>query len=89
MQGCGSNADPDPAFFLISYPDPVPNPGLDQKLKKNLQLKKNWIFYDKKIATKVSLGHKGRTSYRRSLQPSKKNIQHFKTLKFFTFFKYL
>jgi len=27
----------------------------------------------------------GRTSYRRSLQPSKDNIQHFKTQKFFTF----
>ncbi len=28
----------------------------------------------------------GRTSYRRSLQPSIENIQHFKTWKFFTFF---
>ena len=35
----------------------------------------------------LSLGlHKGRPSYRRSLQPSKKNIQDFKTWKFCTFF---
>jgi hypothetical protein len=34
-----------------------------------------------------SLGlHKGRPSYRRSLQPSKENIQHFKIWKFCTFF---
>ncbi len=40
-----------------------------------------------KIAIYLSLGlHKGRTSYRRSLQSSKENIQHFKTWKFFTFF---
>jgi hypothetical protein len=30
--------------------------------------------------------HKGYPSYRRSLQPSKKKIQHFKTRNFFTFF---
>jgi hypothetical protein len=30
--------------------------------------------------------HNGRTSYRKSLQPAKKNIQHFKTCNFFTFF---
>jgi hypothetical protein len=51
----------------------------DQKIKKipgKLQLKKIGYFFDKKL----SLGlHKGHTSYRRSLQPSKKNIQHFKT----------
>ncbi len=35
----------------------------------------------------LSLGlHKGRPSYRRSLQPSKKNIQHFITWKFCPFF---
>ncbi len=33
-----------------------------------------------------SIYRKGRPSYRRSLQPSKENIQHFKTWKFFTFF---
>ncbi len=47
---------------------------------KNLQLKKTIFFY-------LSLGlHKGRPSYRRSIQPSKENIQHFKTWNFFTFF---
>ena len=30
--------------------------------------------------------HKGHLSYRRSLQPSKENIQHFKTWNFITFF---
>ncbi len=59
----------------------------DQKLKINLQLKINWIFFLIKIAIKLSLGlHKIRTSYRKSLQLSKKKIQHFKTWKFFTFF---
>jgi hypothetical protein len=34
----------------------------------------------KKIAIYLSLGrHKGRPSYKRSLQPSEENIQHFKT----------
>ncbi len=47
---------------------------------------KNLYFFGKKTAIYLSLGlHKGRTIYRRSLQPSEKNIQHFKTWKFFTF----
>ncbi len=42
-----------------------------------------------KIAIYLSLGlHKGRPSYKRNLQPSKENIQHFKTWKFFTFFNF-
>jgi hypothetical protein len=41
---------------------------------------KNLIFLWSKIAIYRSLGlHKGGPSYRRSLQPSKENIQHFKT----------
>jgi hypothetical protein len=37
-------------------------------------------FDFKKVAIYLSLGlPKGRPSYRRSLQPSKENIQHFKT----------
>jgi hypothetical protein len=33
------NADPDPAFFLIADPDPVPNPGFWWlKIEKYLQL---------------------------------------------------
>ncbi len=77
----------DPPWF---NPDPDPDP--DQgfwwpKIEKNLQLKKKLDMLLKKIAIWSSLGlHKGRTSYSRSLQPSKKNIQHFKTWKFFPFF---
>jgi hypothetical protein len=49
---------------------------------------KNWKKFTaenfSKIAIYLILGlHKGRPSYRRSLQPSKENIQHFKT--FFLF----
>ncbi len=72
------NADPDPAFSPIAdpNPDPVTNPGFDDQ--------KFYIFWSK-IAIYLSLClHKGRKRYRRSLQPSKENIQHSKTL--FTFF---
>ncbi len=60
-------------------------------------MNKNWtkltavkLFFKSfgsKIAINLSLGlHKGRTScYRRSLQPSKENIQHFKIWKFLIF----
>ncbi len=56
-----------------------PDPEFDeQKLKKNLQLKK--IFLWSKTTIYLSLGlHKGRPSYRRSLQLSKErssNLQH-------------
>jgi hypothetical protein len=53
-------------------------------MTKNLRRKKTakkfvYIFFLSKIAIYLSLGlHKGRPSYRRSLQPSKENIQHFK-----------
>ncbi len=48
------------------------------------------FFFISKITIYLSLGrHKGRPSYRRSLQPSNVNIQHFKTWNFFTFFSYL
>jgi hypothetical protein len=37
------------------------------------------VFFGPKIAIYLSLGlHKGRPGYRRSLQLSKENIQHFK-----------
>ncbi len=50
----------------------------DQKLEK--------IYSWKKIAIYLSQGlPKGRPSYRRSLQPSKENICHFKTWIFFAF----
>jgi hypothetical protein len=45
------------------------------------------IFFGSKIAIYLTLGHhKGRPSYRRSLQPSKENIQHFKILSLTFFF---
>ncbi len=44
-------------------------------------------FLWSKIAIYLSLDlHKGRPSYRRSLKPSKENIQHFKTWNFLNFF---
>ncbi len=51
------------------------------KTGKNLQPKNK--FVGSKSAIYLSLGlHKGRLSYRRSLQPSKENIQHFRTWNF-------
>jgi hypothetical protein len=66
------NPDPDP--------DPIQIQGFDDlKLKKKIQQKIFHIFFWSKIAIYFSQGlHKGRPSYRRSLQPSKENIQHFK-----------
>jgi hypothetical protein len=70
-------ADPssvvDPAFQVNPDTDP------DQKLKKkNTAEIFFYIFFCSKIAIYLSLGlFKGRPSYRRSLQPSKENIQHF------------
>jgi hypothetical protein len=54
---------------------------------KNLQLKIK-MFLDQKLQfMHLSLGlHKGRPSYKRSLQLSKENVQHFKTWKFSIFF---
>jgi hypothetical protein len=71
--------DPDLAFFLIA--DPHPDPGFDYlKLKKIYSWKFNFYFLDRKLQFTYS------PRYRRSLQPSKENIQHFKTRKFCTFF---
>jgi hypothetical protein len=55
-----------------------PDPGFDDlKLKKIIAGNLISIFL---IAIYLSLGfHKGRPSYRRSLQPSKENIQYLKT----------
>jgi hypothetical protein len=60
---------------------PDPDPGLDDlTLKKIYSWKFNFYFLGSKIAVYLSLGrHKGRPSYRRSLQPSKENIQYLKT----------
>jgi hypothetical protein len=47
---------------------------------KKITAEKKLDIFLKKNAVLLSLGlHKGRKSYRRSHQPSKKIIQHFKT----------
>ncbi len=62
----------------------------DQNLGKNLQLKKFTFLVKNCTVIYLFLGlHKGRSSYWRSLQPSKENIQQFKTWNFFTFFLFL
>jgi hypothetical protein len=57
--------------------------------RKKITAEKNLIYFWSKIAIYLSLGLlKGRPSYRSSLQPSKENIQHLKTLNFSTFFHF-
>jgi hypothetical protein len=52
----------------------------DQKLVKNFCGTKKLYYVLSVITINISLGlHKERPSYRRSLRPSKENIQHFKT----------
>ncbi len=77
------NTNSDPAFQVIPDPDRIRIQVFDdQKLRK----KYIWIFFWSKIAIYLSLGlHKGRPSYRRSLQPSKENIQHINLFNFFLF----
>ncbi len=58
---------------------------------KNLRKKYSWIFFCfffwSKITIYLSLDlHKGRPSYRRSLRPSKEDIQHFKRWNLLTFY---
>jgi hypothetical protein len=57
--------------------DPIPIQGFDnQKMKKQ---NTDEQFFLSQLAIYLSLGlHKGHLSYRRSLQPSKENIQHLK-----------
>ncbi len=83
-KGCGSAF----SIFLIADPDPGPNPGFWwPKIGKNSLLADFFILFWTKIAIYLSLGlHKERPSYRRSLQLSKENIQHFKKWKCFSFF---
>ncbi len=59
------------------------------RIHSEVLMTKNWkkCTADKKIRDYLSLGlHKGRPNYRRSLQPSKETIQHFKTWHFLAFF---
>ncbi len=75
-------------FIKLRIRIPDPDPGFyDQKLIKKLLLKKKLNFFGSKTTIYLSLGlHKGRPSHRKSLQPSKENIQYLKTWKFWTFF---
>ncbi len=69
-------------------PDPIRNQGFDDQNFKNekIQVKCFVYFFDQKLQF-TSLGlHKGRPSYRSSLQPSKENIQYFKKRNLLTFF---
>jgi hypothetical protein len=53
--------------------------GFDDKKFNKIYSRKNDIFLTK-LAVYFSLGlHKGPPNYRRGLQPSNENIQHFKT----------
>jgi hypothetical protein len=81
FSNCGSG-------FRIRIPDPGSGSRVWwPKIEKITAEKKINLFFGPKTTIYLSLGlHKGRPSYRRSLQPSKKNIQHFKTWKFCTFF---
>jgi hypothetical protein len=76
-------------FRLNTNPDPIRIQGYDdQKLGKIYSW--NFFYYIFLIKSYLSLGlHKGHPSYRRSLQPSKENIQHFKTWSFLTFFYFV
>ncbi len=69
---CGSGSDPDS--------------GSDDQKFENFYRWKIYIYFLSKISIHLSLGlHKGHPSYRLSLNPSKENIQLFKTWNFFTF----
>jgi hypothetical protein len=66
-QRCGSGSlNPDPGFY-------------DQNFKKDTAGNFLNIYFESKTTIYPSLGLlKVRSSYRRSLQPSKENVKHFK-----------
>jgi hypothetical protein len=79
----GWNADPD---FVYGSGSRVLMP----KNCKNFTAESKSNFFDQNLLFCSSLGpHKGRSSYRRSLHPSKENIQHFKAWNLFTLFYFL
>ncbi len=72
------NTDPDLDLIRIQ--------GFDDQNWNKFTAGKNLIFFLSEIPIYLSLGlHKGRSSYRRSLQLTKENIQHFKKYNFLTF----
>jgi hypothetical protein len=73
-QGCGSG------FIESGYGFSILSESGSEIEEKKTKLKTIYI----------SLGlHKGRPSFKKSLQPSKRNIQHFKKLNLLTFFFFL
>jgi hypothetical protein len=86
----GPDTDPDPAIQVDLDPVPNPDPGFwwPKTEEKKLQLKIFKIFIWSKLEIYLSLElHKGpAASYRRCLQPSKENIQHFKRWNLWTVF---
>jgi hypothetical protein len=82
--------DPDPLFKAERIQIQSGSTVLETKNSKKIIAEKYFLCFFTKIAIYLSLGlHKGRPSYRKNLQPSKENIQHFTTLNFFTFFYFL
>jgi hypothetical protein len=78
------NTDPDPDLIRIQSGSRVL---MTKTWKKFIAGKIFLIFFKSKTTIYISLGlHKGFPSYRRSLQPSKENIQHLKTWNFLIFF---
>ncbi len=66
------NTEPDPGFWW-------------QKIEKNLQLKKTNIFLIKNCDLPIPRPQKRTSKLKKKPQPSKKNIQHFKTWNFLIF----
>ncbi len=86
-----STSVPDPYHLIrIRHFRLNPDPGFwCPKMERNWYVKKNLILFYQKLqfTIYISLGlhHKKRPSCRRSLQHSKENLQHFKTLNFWIF----
>jgi hypothetical protein len=75
-------------FRLNTDPDPIRIQGFDDPKLIEIYNWKKKKFFGSKTTIYLSLDfRKGRPSYRRSLQPSKENIQHLiKNMKFLNFF---
>jgi hypothetical protein len=73
------NPDPNPAFPVNPDSDPIQIQSFDdQKMKKKNTTEIFFAFLIKNCNLTIPRPYEGCPSYRRSLQPSKENIQHFK-----------
>jgi hypothetical protein len=68
------SSNPDPAFFFQVNPDPIRIQGFDDQKAKTKEKNSAEFFYHLFLLKNCNYLFK---SYRRSLQSSKKNIQHF------------